>query len=79
MARRPSISVCLPKTTTANVETKITEELGAKVVEIANKLVPRPFRFLVLAPPAGQLGTHPGGRFGHVPAQFGPLIQEERK
>jgi hypothetical protein len=22
------------------------------------------------------LGTHPGGRFGHVLAQFGPLIQE---
>jgi hypothetical protein len=57
-----------------NVDTKITEELGAKVVEIANKRVPRLFRFLVLAPPAGQLGTHPGGRFGHVPAQLGPLI-----
>ena len=57
-----------------NVDTKITEELGAKVVEIANKRVPRPFRFLVLAPPVGQLGTHPGGRFGHVPAQLGPLI-----
>jgi hypothetical protein len=21
-----------------------------------------------------RLGTHPGGRFGHVPAQLGPLI-----
>jgi hypothetical protein len=50
-----------------------TEELGAKV-EITNKRVPRPFRFLLLAPHAGQLGTHPGGRFGHVPAQLGPLI-----
>jgi hypothetical protein len=48
-----------------NVDTEITEELGAKVVEIANKRVPRPFRFLFLAPPAGQLGTHPGGSVGH--------------
>ena len=60
-----------------NVDTKITEELGAKVVEIANERVPRPFRFLVLAPPARQLGTHPGRRFGHVPAQLGPLTYEE--
>ena len=44
-----------------NVVTEITEELGAKVVEIANKRVPRPFRFLFLAPSAGQPGTHPGG------------------
>ena len=29
-----------------NVDTKITEEPGAKVVEIANKRVPRPYRFL---------------------------------
>ena len=36
-----------------NVDTKITEELGAKVVEIANKCLPRPFRFLFLAPHAG--------------------------
>jgi hypothetical protein len=57
-----------------NVGTKITEELEAKVVGIANKRVPRLFRFLLLAPHAGQLGTHPGGRFGHVPAQHGPLI-----
>jgi hypothetical protein len=59
-----------------NVDTEITEELGAKVVEIANKRVPRPFRFLFLAPPAGQLGTHPGRRVGHVPAQLSPLILE---
>ena len=39
-----------------NVETKIAEELGAKLVEIANKRVPRPYRFLFLAPPAGRLG-----------------------
>ena len=57
-----------------NVDTKITDELGTKVVEIANKRVPRPFRFLFLAPHTGQLGTHPSGRFGHVPAQLGPLI-----
>jgi hypothetical protein len=53
-----------------NVDTEITEKLGAKVVEIANKRLPRPFRFLFLAPPPGQLGTHPGGRVGHVPAQL---------
>ena len=29
-----------------NVDAKSTEELGAKVVEIANKHVPRPFRFV---------------------------------
>lgn len=23
------------------------------------------------------LGTHPGGRFGHIPAQLGPLTQEK--
>jgi hypothetical protein len=40
-----------------NVDTEITEELGAKVVEIADKRVPRPSRFLFLAPPAGQLGS----------------------
>ena len=40
-----------------NVDAKITEELGEKVVEIVNKRVPRPFRFLVVAPPAGQLGV----------------------
>jgi hypothetical protein len=28
-----------------NVDTKITEERGAKVVEIANKRVPQPYRF----------------------------------
>jgi len=49
-----------------NVDTKITEELEAKVVEIADKRVPRPYRFLFLAPPAGQLGPHPGGRFGQA-------------
>lgn len=27
-----------------------------------------------LTPPAGQLGTHAGGRVGHVAAQLGPLI-----
>jgi hypothetical protein len=37
-----------------NVETKVAEELGAKLVEIANKRVPRPYRFLFLA--AGRLG-----------------------
>jgi hypothetical protein len=50
-----------------NVDTKSPRNRGAKVVEIANKRVPRPYRFLFLASPAGQLGKHPDGRFGHVP------------
>ena len=45
-----------PSSGVTNVETKIAEELGAKLVEIANKRVPRPYRFLFLAPPAGRLG-----------------------
>jgi hypothetical protein len=48
-----------------SVDTEITGELRAKVGEIVNKRVLRPYRFLFLASPAGQLGTHLGG-FGHV-------------
>src|SRR5215470_6028971 len=58
-----------------NVETKIAEELGAKLVEIANKRAPRPYRFLFLAPPAGRLGPLDHPIFTRWPAQYPDRLQ----
>jgi hypothetical protein len=39
-----------------DIEAKIAEELGVKLGEIANNLLPQLYRFLFLAPPASRLG-----------------------